>query len=67
MDVEYLLKPREPDVGIPCAFGEIENISIAVPVFGNLLISLDDYDTDKVEQAIADEIFEDECNGGYKG
>ena len=67
VEVEYRLQPKEPDVGIPCAFGEIENITLDIPVFGPIEISLDKHDTDIVEEAISDEIFEDDCLRGYRG
>lgn len=64
---EYSIQPAEPDVGIPVAFGELQNVSMWIPGFGSIMIDLDEHYTEIVEQAIADEIFEDECSGGYRG
>ena len=64
---EYSVQGAEPENDISCSYGELQNVSTWIPGFGSILIDLDTYFTGIVEQAIADEIFEDECNGGYRG
>jgi len=64
VSVEYSTQPAEPEVGIPVAYGEIENVSMWIPSFGSVIINLDDYYLSQVDEKVADEVFEAECNPG---
>jgi len=61
--IDYSTQPADEEVGITSAYGELQNVSTWIPAFGTIIFNLAPAFEAEVEQAMDDQVWEDEATG----